>query len=323
MDWFEITIYTSDAGLDAVCGRLDMLGITDVMIGQGRASIEAYLNTTAKYWDFADMDKLAIGDTPCVKAYIHADDTDMVDTIRSSFEQLKGLDTGLDLGSLDVSVHRAADEDWANNWKAYYKPIKTGERLIVCPSWEKVQPDGRAVLLIDPGMAFGTGSHHTTRMCLELLEQYAPDCDELLDIGCGSGILSIAGLLLGAKRATGVDIDPAVQKIAAENAAINGIYDKQYCIMTGDVLADTKLEQTLGERHYGVICANIVASVIIQLMGLFSKLLKKDGVVIASGIIDDRLDEVKAAFVASGFEIIQVRRSEDWAAILVKMADVG
>ena len=320
MDWNEVTIYTTEEGLDAVSGRLYMLGVTDVSIEQGKASIEAYLESTAKYWDYADTDELVAGDTPAVKAYIPADDENMLNAIRASFEELKAMDVGIELGSLDIAVKRVANEDWENNWKVYFKPLEIGDKLLVCPSWEDPGDTGRAVLMIDPGMAFGTGSHHTTRMCLEFLEERAEGCAELIDLGCGSGILSIAALLMGAKKATGVDIDPVAEKIAGENAALNGISAERFKVMCGDILTDDNLMETLEKKRYDVVCANIAANVLIAFAPLFIRLMAEDGVTIVSGIIDERLDEVKAALEANGLRVSASKHGDEWNALMAVKA---
>lgn len=174
MKWIEMTVFTTEQGLDAVAARFDMLGIQQVMIEQGRESIEAFLKETAKYWDYADTDELVAGEEPCVKAYLAdaGENVELVHLAEASFDALRKTDVGIDLGSLRFVVRLADDEDWANNWKAYYKPLKIGSRLLVRPSWETLaDAEGRTVLSLDPGMAFGTGSHHTTRMCLEYLEK--------------------------------------------------------------------------------------------------------------------------------------------------------
>lgn len=320
MKWMEVTVFTTEEGLDPVCARLDMLGINQVMIEQGRESIERFLRETARYWDYADMDELAAGDGPCVKAYIAdaAENRAAVKAIEDSFEELKHTDVGLDLGSLRTVVRIADDEDWANNWKIYYKPLEIGRRLLVCPSWEKAEDTGRIVLSLDPGMAFGTGSHHTTRMCLELLEETVKAGDSMIDLGCGSGILSIASLLLGANEATAVDIDPIAERIAYENAAMNGIGRDTYTVLVGDVLSDAALQDKLCERKYDVVAANIVASVIIELSAIVPRLIKKDGAFIMSGIIAERLEEVLEALDRNGFEVLEVRAGEDWRAILAR-----
>lgn len=320
MKWMEVTVFTTEQGLDAVCARLDMLGINQVMIEQGRESIEQFLHDTAKYWDYADMDALVASEEPCVKAYIAdvADNRATVKAIEDSFEELRSMDVGLDLGSLKTVVRLTDDEDWENNWKIYYKPLEIGERLLVRPSWEQAEDTGRTVLSLDPGMAFGTGSHHTTRMCLEFLEKTVKDGDDMIDLGCGSGILSIGALLLGAKEALAVDIDPIAEKIAYENAAMNDITPDEYTVLIGDVLSDTALQDKLCEKQYDVVAANIVASVIIELTKIVPRMIKPDGRYIMSGIIGERLDEVLAALTENGFEVLEVRAGDDWRAVMAR-----
>ena len=320
MKWMEVTVFTTEQGLDAVCARLDMLGINQVMIEQGRESIEQFLHDTAKYWDYADMDALVASEEPCVKAYIAdvADNRATVKAIEESFDELRGMDVGIDLGSLNIVVRLTDDEDWENNWKIYYKPLEIGERLLVRPSWEQADDTGRIVLSLDPGMAFGTGSHHTTRMCLEFLEKTVKDGDDMIDLGCGSGILSIGALLLGAKEALAVDIDPIAEKIAYENAAMNDITPDKYTVLIGDVLSDTALQDRLCEKRYDVVAANIVASVIIELTKIVPRMIKPDGVYIMSGIIGERLDEVLAALAENGFEVLEVRAGDDWRAVMAR-----
>ena len=321
MKWIEMTVFTTEQGLDAVAARFDMLGIQQVVIEQGKESIEAFLKETAKYWDYADTDELVAGEEPCVKAYLAdaGENMELVHAAEASFDELRKMDVGIDLGSLRFVVRMTDDEDWANNWKIYYKPLKIGERLLVRPSWESLSDaEGRTVLSLDPGMAFGTGSHHTTRMCLQYLEKTVKEGDMLLDLGCGSGILSIAGVLLGAKSALAVDIDPIAEKIAYENAEINGVLRDRYEVRIGDVLTDDALRAGLAAQQYEVITANIVASVIIALLPVVPPLLKEGGAFITSGIIRDRLDEVKETILANGLTIESEDISEEWCAILAR-----
>ena len=321
MKWIEMTVFTTEQGLDAVAARFDMLGIQQVVIEQGKESIEAFLKETAKYWDYADTDELVAGEEPCVKAYLAdaGENMELVHAAEASFDELRKMDVGIDLGSLRFVVRMTDEEDWANNWKIYYKPLKIGERLLVRPSWESLSDaEGRTVLSLDPGMAFGTGSHHTTRMCLQYLEKTVKEGDMLLDLGCGSGILSIAGVLLGAKSALAVDIDPIAEKIAYENAEINGVLRDRYEVRIGDVLTDVALRAGLAAQQYEVITANIVASVIIALLPVVPPLLKDGGAFITSGIIRDRLNEVKEAILANGLTIESEDISEEWCAILAR-----
>ena len=190
-----------------------------------------------------------------------------------------------------------SETDWANNWKKYFKPLPVGERLLICPTWEEAgNPAGRAVLSIDPGLAFGTGGHDTTRLVLEELEHYVTPDTDLLDVGCGSGILSIAALLLGAKSAFGIDIDPLAVKTAVENSALNGFTPPRFVAREGDLARDVN-------GQYAVVVANIVADAIIALSPSVPQFLSPDGVYIVSGIIDTREAEVQAALASCGFAV--------------------
>ena len=299
MKWKEITIYTTEEGTEIILARLDMLGITQVNIVQGDEEIDALLHSCEKYWDYAD--EAAMGKQPSVQAYVSdvPENAAVEQAVRNSIAELDSMrsEIGIDMGSLKIEVRSVDEEDWANNWKAYFKPMPVGEKLLVCPSWEKI-PDGntRAVLKIDPGMAFGTGTHHTTRMCLELLEKNIKNGDLVADLGCGSGILSIAASLMGAKETYAIDIDPVAARVAAENAELNGIDMSGYFIRIGDILSDEKFRDDISGRQYDIVLANIVANVIIAFAPVIPQLMKPDGKLIASGIIADRLDEVLDEF---------------------------
>ena len=211
---------------------------------------------------------------------------------------------------IGFSIERAQvnEEDWATAWKKYYFPTKVGERLVVCPSWETYSPvEGEVVLTIDPGMAFGTGTHDTTRLCMQLLEEHVRPGDRLLDVGTGSGILAVSALLLGAGAAVGVDIDELAAKIAMENAALNGV-EHRLATYVGDLT-----DKISGQ--YDVICANIVADVIIRLCHDIPRFLKPGGIFLTSGIIDTRKDDVTAAVTANGLRIDGVKEESGWVAL--------
>lgn len=319
MKWKEITIYTTEEGTEIILARLDMLGITQVNIVQGDEEIDALLHSCEKYWDYAD--ETAMGKQPSVQAYVSdvPENAAVEQAVRNSIAELDSMrsEIGIDMGSLKIEVRSVDEEDWANNWKAYFKPMPVGEKLLVCPSWEKI-PDGntRAVLKIDPGMAFGTGTHHTTRMCLELLEKNIKNGDLVADLGCGSGILSIAASLMGAKETYAIDIDPVAARVAAENAELNGIDMSGYFIRIGDILSDEKFRDDISGRQYDIVLANIVANVIIAFAPVIPQLMKPGGKLIASGIIADRLDEVLDALKANGLEAVEICSGEDWRAVL-------
>ena len=318
MKWLEITIMTTDEGADIVSARLSMLGINEVSIIQGREAVEKLMTEAVKYWDYAD--DAALENQPAVRAYVALlpENEGIEEAVRASMKELSAIEPeiGVPLGSLELFAQEVDEEDWANNWKKYYKPINIGERLTVCPTWEKAEDDGtRAILRIDPGMAFGTGTHHTTRMCLELLEKNMHGGELVADIGCGSGILSTAALLMGASEAVALDIDPVATKVAVETAEENGIDLMKYTVYTGDILTDKQIRTAVMRRQYDIVLANIVANVIIALAPMVPYLMHKGSKFIASGIIDDRLDEVVEALDRNGLKVNKVLEGEDWRAL--------
>ena len=214
----------------------------------------------------------------------------------------------------EVLTRAVSEQDWANNWKAYFKPLPIGKKLLIRPTWEPAEnPEGRAVLSIDPGMAFGTGGHDTTRLVLETLETVITPGVEVLDVGCGSGILSIASLLLGARRAVGVDIDALAVKTAQENGALNGLSEPEYTILQGDLV-----DQVSGQ--YDVVAANIVADAIIARSPQILPFLKPGGVYITSGIIDVREADVRQAFDACRLRILDRRENGGWLCFVLQKA---
>lgn len=214
--------------------------------------------------------------------------------------------------SYEIKINECKTEDWINNWKKYWHPVPVGSRLLIKPAWEQVEnAHGRAVLNLEPGLAFGTGSHPTTRLCLEMLEDYINPASTVLDVGCGSGILSIAALLLGAKSAFGVDIDKLAVKTALANAKENGFEPPVFNAVSGDLS-----ENVSGK--YSVIVANIVADVIIKFTPQAVDFLKDGGVYITGGIIDSRTEEVKRCFDENGFEIVEHRQAKGWNVFVCK-----
>ena len=318
--WKKISIYTTPEALEAVAGRLYMLGIEQVEINEDLQGIESYLREASLYWDYAEPREL-VGDRPepFVTAYIADIDEnrELIASIAPDIEALKKEELEIDLGSLRMEYDEVDEEDWANNWKAYYKPIEIGERLLVCPSWEKAEDTGRVTLSLDPGMAFGSGSHQTTGMCLEFIEGLDVSGMSVADLGCGSGILSIAALLLGAKSAVAVDIDPIVEDVVRENAELNGI-GGEYTVFTGNVLADGEAKERVAAEKYDLVLANIVASVIIPLVPFARQIVGENGLFVTSGIISDREQEVCEALGKNGFEVQCVKHRDDWVAIMAR-----
>ncbi len=316
MEWLECIVYTNDAGISPVCDALSGVGLDQVCIEESRETAMAFLNESAVYWDYADADKIGV-DTPCVKAYLAdtAESMGALNEAKAAIARLSALYPSDDLGTLSIVVNRVRDEDWMNSWKAYYRPLSIGNRLYVCPRWiDEPTPARRVKLALDPGVAFGTGSHHTTRMCLELLEGCLSGGETVLDLGCGSGILSIAAILLGAKSAVAVDIDPVAEHVARENAAQNGISEKACRVEIGDVVTNEALQARIAGK-YDVVVANIVASVIISLAPFALTCLKSGAPFVVSGVIEERENEVVSALTNCGLVLRETRRSESWVAM--------
>lgn len=313
-----MTVFTTDLGAEAVSGAFYAAGIVNVSIEESRQSAAAFLNESAIYWDFADMDKIGT-DTPCVRGYVAdlPENRAVPDALKKALQRLRDAALGFDAGTLDLVVATVDDEDWANNWKKYYKPLAVGKRLLILPSWEEAPAGNRRMpLRLDPGMAFGSGTHPTTNMCLSFLDSTVQKGDTLLDLGCGSGILAVAALLLGAKSAVAVDIDPVAEKVAHENALLNAV-DAHLSVLVGDILTDKALQNAvLGS--YDLICANIVADVILRLAPLARTLLAPGGAFLVSGVIDERKDEVLLRLAACGFTVETVSETEGWVAVLAR-----
>ena len=316
MDWIETAIYTTTQGIEAVTGRLLGLGIDGFVIRDAQ-DFEDFLEDKDGNWDYIDDDLMGLKDCETtVTVYIpnDANAPELVSAIRAELNALKQSDEQSEFGRLECELKNIREEDWANNWKQYFKPLCVGEKLLIKPSWESVsENETRRILEIDPAASFGTGQHNTTQLCLELLEQNISQGDSLLDLGCGSGILSIAAILLGAQKATAVDIDENSVKIAAENAQKNNIPSGSYTALAGNIITDKALAEKIG-TGYDVVCANIVADVLIAMSGLFAGFLKKGGKLVVSGIIEPRRDEVLEKIQASGFELVQTRQKDDWVA---------
>lgn len=311
MDWLELKIDTSHAGLDAVTDMLEQQGVTGVMIDD-EADFQSFLENNRQYWDYVDDDLLAQKKgVSRVTFYLerNEDAYGTVAAVRMAMSALKKDHP--EYAPLLLTMADVADEDWENNWKQFYKPMEIGSRLLVVPEWEEAADPTRVKLVLNPGLTFGTGSHATTRLCLTALEEAVHGGETVLDLGCGSGILSIAALRLGAASAKAVDIDDKCLTVAYENAALNGIGKDRYTVLVGDVLSNGALRETLG-GGYDVVVANIVADVIIGLAPMVRQFLKPGGLFLCSGIIDTRAEEVADALRQNGWEIETTRSGEGW-----------
>lgn len=310
MDWIEVLIEVAAEDIDRAAD------IANMVVPYG-IYIEDYRNLEAETWEIANIDLIdeELLKKDRTKGYIHiyiAPEENPQEAVAFLSERFTASAIG---HKIDLSACK--NEDWENNWKAYFKPMPVGEKLLIQPLWieEIDNPDNRAVLSIEPGLAFGTGGHHTTKLCLETLERYVKAGDTVLDTGCGSGILAIASLLFGAESAVGVDIDELAVKTAIENGKLNGFTEPQYRILQGN-LADKV------DGLYSVVVANIVADVIMLFAKDVGRFMRDDAVFITSGIIDTREAEVQASLRENGFTVIERNEQSGWVCLVCKKTTV-
>lgn len=317
MKWLELHLDMNPAGIEPATELLSAYGIDSLMIDE-EGDFKDFLENNHQYWDYVDEDLMQ---SMHGKSRI----TFYLEDSEEGFNTLAQFRIGLaafkkqhpEYAPLILSMENVEDADWENNWKQFYKPMEIGERLLVIPEWEQENVKGQAKyagkvpLILEPGLTFGTGSHATTRLCLTALEEAVHGGETVLDLGCGSGILSIAALRLGAVFAKAVDIDDKCLTVAYENAALNGIGKDRYTVLVGDVLSNGALRETLG-GGYDVVVANIVADVIIGLAPMVRQFLKPGGLFLCSGIIDTRAGEVADALRQNGWEIETTRSGEGW-----------
>ncbi|WP_294754765.1 50S ribosomal protein L11 methyltransferase [uncultured Ruminococcus sp.] len=317
MEWTEVNIYTTTEGIELLCSKLGDIGIKGFSIKDAE-DFKEFLENKNGQWDYIDDDLMGLSECEtCITVYIptNGQGAEMLIAIKSMLAEMKAADTEGVYGRLEAEMSNIREEDWANNWKQYFKPFKVGEKLVIKPSWEEYDnSDGRIILEIDPASSFGTGKHHTTRLCLEVLEKYLNKGDKLLDMGCGSGILSIGAMLLGADSAVAVDIEENAAATAKENALKNNIPADKYRTYFGNILTDEKLADEIDDK-YDIIAANIVADVLIAMKDSFRRYLRSGGILIVSGIIEERMNEVIDVLISAGFKDPEPEVREGWAAV--------
>ena len=317
MDWKELKIYTSHENIENLSAALIAAGVSGLVIDDPE-DIKEFAAERSDSWDYIDEEllKSTADKEPCVTLYI-SDDPDGAQTAEAVNEALQRL-SGLGIACRPESSS-IREEDWANEWKKFFKPQPIGKRILIKPSWETVSdPQGRKIIELDPENSFGTGRHHTTRLCLELMEKYLAEGDRVADLGCGSGIIFICAMALGASYAFGTDISPDAIKISAKNALNNGIFPDSFTVLCGDAVTDPELRRSACQG-FDLVTANIVADVLLHMKELFKDMLRPAGKLVLSGIIDDRLDEVLEAVKAQGFTLVEQRHADIWnAAVFIK-----
>lgn len=319
MEWLQVRIDTSRQGIEPLCTMLSANGMDDVII-EDEADFHLFLQEHRQYWDYVD-EKLEASKQGLSRVLFYVPQNQeghgRLAALRTALQDFKTLHAADGYGPLMMSLTTQQQEDWENNWKRYYRILEVGRRLLIVPAWELERARQRGdycmkvPVVMDPGLTFGTGSHTTTRMCLEALEEAMEPGGRVLDLGCGSGILSIAALQLGAERATAVDIDEKCLFAATENAFLNSIGPDRCTVLVGDVLTDAALRQDIG-TGYDVAVANIVADVIIPLAPTVRHMVRPGGAFLCSGIIDSRTAEAAEALRLGGWNIQQTRQEDGW-----------
>ena len=313
--WLEITIDTASGKIEEVASALTAGGFTDLVM-EDQSEFESFLDENRAYWDYIDeslQEKLQ--GLSQIKLYLEKENTAGLSALEALLSNLKAR-AGDRLGSLEIHISQLAETNWEDSWKENYPPQPVGNRLVVLPYWlADTAAEDRLPVILDPGLTFGTGAHPSTQMVLEAMEKAVFPGASCLDLGSGSGILSIAALRLGAKTAIGVDIDPKAEDIARENAAYNGFAAPEFTALTGNVTADKQLMDTLMKNHYDVVLVNIVADVIIGLAPVLPYFLDGSSKLILSGILDTRLSDVLTALAQAGLQVNEIFEKEEWRCI--------
>ena len=308
MAWLEITLDTDSEKIESVAAQLTAQGFAELVI-EDQAEFETFLDENRAYWDYIDEElQQKLQGLSHIKLYLE-------DTQKDELTRLEQAAAKL---GLPMDVKPMAETNWEESWKDNYPAVEVGESLIVVPYWAAEETGGRTPVILDPGLTFGTGAHASTQMVMEFMESCVQPGFRCLDLGSGSGILSIAALRLGAASAIGVDIDPKAESIARENAAYNGFAAPEFTALTGNVTEDTQLMEQLQQQEYDLVLVNIVADVIIGLAPVLPAFLTAGSTLLCSGILDVRLGDVTAALEKAGLEILETKAKEDWRSIRAK-----
>ncbi len=320
MQWIEVTVRTASEGIELLCAELTDAGF-DSFVVEDNEEFQEFLTDSRDYWDYVDESLTQkMNGRSQVRLYLPEQTAqESLTALRALLEALPARYPTCNFGALTLALENVPEEDWANSWKKNYRPLPVGERLMVVPQWMTVDDlGGRLPIILDLGLTFGTGEHASTQMCMRALESLVQGGERVADFGSGSGILSICALRLGAGSAVGVDVDPAAEHIARENAERNGFGDTRFRALTGNVVKDTALMDSLCIDGYDIVCANIVAGVIVELVPVVPRLLKPNGVFLCSGILASREAEVRQAIAQAGFTVVRREQVEQWCCLLAK-----
>ena len=312
MAWLEFIIDTDSKKIASTAAALTAQGFAELVI-EDQEEFETFLDENKAYWDYIDEDfQQKLQGLSHIKIYLEDTDTAGQEKLKGAVEKL----------GLSMTVKALEETNWEESWKDNYPAVEVGQNLIVVPYWQADETNGRTPIILDPGLTFGTGAHASTQMVMESMEEIVKPGFKCLDLGSGSGILSIAALRLGAGSAIGVDIDPKAEDIARENAAYNGFAAPEFAAYTGNVTEDKALMTKLGENEYDLVLVNIVADVIIGLSPVLPDFLTEKSTLICSGILDVRLDDVVNALQKAGLTITKIRQKEDWRCVTAKRGAV-
>ena len=312
MAWLEITLDTVSEKIESVAAQLTAQGFAELVI-EDQAEFESFLDENRAYWDYIDEDlQQKLQGLSHIKIYLEDTDTASLSRLEAAAKQM----------GLPMDVKTMEETNWEESWKDNYPAVEVGKSLIVVPYWAAEDTKGRTPVILDPGLTFGTGAHASTQMVIEFMEDTVQEGFRCLDLGSGSSILSIAALRLGAGSAIGVDIDPKAETIARENAAYNGFAAPEFTALTGNVTDDTALMNRLQQQSYDLVLVNIVADVIIGLAPVLPAFLTAESILLCSGILDVRLEDVKDALEQAGLEIQEIKAKEDWRSIRAKRRTV-
>lgn len=329
MDWIEAVIKTETAGIEPVAGILISHGIGGYTVQDSR-DFEEFLRDKEVYWDYIEDSLMELTHCDTTVTFYVTDDAEGAEQlggVRAALARLREQDTAHEYGDLTVTIDSVAEQDWANNWKRFFKPLPVGDRFLIKPTWEAVDnSEDRIVVEIDPSSSFGTGSHTTTKLCLayiEKIDRLLTRPYETLDVGCGSGILGIASNKLSDSHITAIDIDDNAVRVARENFEVNAVPTEKYTLYAGSITDDKALFSEISTKKYGLLTANIVADVLKSMAPLFKSLLADDGYAVLSGILTVRAEEVAACFEADGFRICERTDEGDWTALLITHKENG